>query len=60
MVDDKRMPPTADWMRRLLGPELPAAIVQLQETATREVLSPCGLSPSLFDARAAAAAREGC
>ena len=57
-ADDSRTRPNADWMRRRLGPEPPEALVTLQETATKEVLSACGLSPALFDARAGNAARE--
>ena len=34
------------------------ALVDLGPQASREVLAACGLSPTLFDAKAAAAARE--
>ncbi len=47
-----------DWGTTRIGPEPPAALVELQAQATREILSACGFSPALFDATAAAAARE--
>ena len=56
--EDQRTRPTGDWMRRRVGPEPPEALVALQELATREILSACGISPGLFDSRAGAASRE--
>ena len=50
---------SGDWMRQRLGPEPPASMVDLQETATREVLMACGVSPSLFGGATASASREG-
>ena len=57
-ADDTRTRPARDWMRQRWGPEPPAAMIELQREATREVLAACGLSPALFDAKAAAASRE--
>ena len=57
-ADDQRTRPAGDWMRRRVGPEPPEALVALQELATREILSACGISPGLFDSRAGAASRE--
>ena len=57
-AEDQRTRPTGDWMRRRIGPEPPEALVALQELATREILSACGISPGLFDSRAGAASRE--
>ena len=50
--------PRRDWAVSRLGADPPAGLVDLSAQATREVLAACGLSPGLFDARAAAAARE--
>ena len=50
--------PAGDWMRRRMGPEPPESLVRVQEVATRETLSACGVSPILFDSRAGAAGRE--
>ena len=50
--------PASDWQTRRLGASPPAALVELADMATREVLSACGISSALFDSRAAAAARE--
>ena len=47
-----------DWATTRIGPEPPDSLVKLQAQATREILSACGFSPALFDATAAAAARE--
>ena len=57
-ADDQRTRPSADWARRRIGPEPPEALVALQELATREILSACGISPALFDSKAGAASRE--
>ena len=46
------------WMQSRFGPSPTDPLVQLHATATREVLSAVGISPALFDATAAAAARE--
>lgn len=47
-----------DWQSKRLGADPPAALVELSSLAAREVLAACGVSPALFDSRAAAAARE--
>ena len=47
-----------DWNPKRLGADPPSGLVELADRATREVLSACGVSPALFDSRAAAAARE--
>ena len=47
-----------DWNPKRLGANPPDALVELADRATREVLSCCGISPALFDSRAAAASRE--
>ena len=49
---------SADWQSKRLGADPPAALVELSDMATREVLAACGVLPALFDASAAAAARE--
>ena len=48
----------ADWQGRRLGFDAPSSLVDVASQATREVLAACGVSPALFDASAAAAARE--
>lgn len=48
----------ADWEVRRIGARPPESIVMLADTATREILGACGISPALFDPKAAAAARE--
>ena len=48
----------ADWTAKRLGANPPASLVELASQASREVLAACGISPALFDSRAAAAARE--
>lgn len=55
---DRRTAPSAEWEPRRVGARPPDAIVNLAELATKEILSACGISPALFDPRAAAAARE--
>ena len=47
-----------DWTTKRLGFDAPASLVDIANAATREVLAACGISPALFDSRAAAASRE--
>ena len=51
-------PSGAGWEPRRLGAEPPAALVNLQLAATNQILAACGVSPSLFSAQSAGAARE--
>ena len=55
---DKRTSPQGDWEVKRIGARPPEALIQLQSVATMEILSACGLSAALFDAKAAAASRE--
>ena len=48
----------SDWQGRRIGFDAPASLVETASMACREVLAACGISPALFDAKAAAAARE--
>ena len=48
----------ANWQARRLGAAPPESLVQLAQTATREVLASVGLSPAVFDATAGSASRE--
>lgn len=57
-ADTQQNRPAGDWMRRRWGPEPPESLVTLMESASREVLSACGLSSALFESRAGAASRE--
>lgn len=43
----------ADWVPRRLGANPPEELVTLQQNAHDQVLGACGLSPALFDVRAA-------
>ena len=52
---DSRTAPKQDWEAKRLGPRPPAALVELQSVAFREILSACGVSPSLFSATGTAA-----
>ena len=58
MMSDRPAGAASDWMARRLGANPPDSLVELASQASREVLSACGVSPALFDATAAAAARE--
>lgn len=52
-------PTGAGWESRRIGPQPPAALVELQQQATNEVFAAVGLSPVLFAAQSAGnAARE--
>ena len=51
-------PPRKDWEVSSINPSPTQAMVDLNSQASREVLMANGLSPALFDATAAAAARE--
>ena len=48
----------SSWMARRLGPAPTAPLVELHQTATREVWAACGLSASIFEAAQGTAARE--
>ena len=48
----------AGWESKRIGANVPPAIVQLQELATKEVLSMFGVSPALFAGADGTAARE--
>ena len=54
---DSRTAPKQDWEVKRLGPRPPSALVELQSVAFREILSACGVSPSLFS-ETGTAARE--
>lgn len=47
-----------DWEQKRFGAEIPSGMVTLNETVTREILGCCGVSPTLFEPRSSAAARE--
>ena len=55
---DRQTAPRGDWEAKRLGANPPVGLVDLVSQATREVLAACGISPALFDPKAAAAARE--
>ena len=55
--DDSRSAPK-DWEQKRIGAEPPQSLVNLNAQASQEILMACGLSPALFDAKAAAASRE--
>ena len=48
----------AGWDSKRIGADVPPALVQLHECATREVLSMFGLSPALFGSSDGTSARE--
>ena len=50
--------PQRDWQPSRIGANPPAPLVQLRDTATREVLAAIGLNPALFSAGDGTAARE--
>ena len=57
-TEDAR-PGAQDWKQQRVGAEPPAALVDLNEQASREVLMAIGLSPVLFESKpGSAAARE--
>ena len=47
-----------DWVQKRFGMAPPDSVVKLHETITREIVSACGVSPTLFDPKSSAAARE--
>ena len=49
---------SAGWEPRRVGANPPAALVSLLETAGRDVLAACGISPALFSGGDGTAARE--
>lgn len=49
----------SDWEQKRIGAQPTAPLVDLQTTASKEVLMAVGIPPSLFDSSAAASAREG-
>lgn len=51
----ERAPPQ-QWETKRYGASPPAALVQLQGQASKEILSACGLSPALFDPSVSAGA----
>ena len=55
---DRNTAPRSDWEAKRLGFDAPASLIQAANMATREILAACGVSPALFEASAAAAARE--
>ena len=55
---DRSTSPAGDWRPQRLGFSAGAPLVDLASQATREIMAACGVSPALFDATAAAAARE--
>lgn len=55
---DQRTAPRHDWEPRRLGADPPAALIQLAKLAFDEALSALGVSPALFSASDAGAARE--
>ena len=50
--------PAGDWVVRRIGANPPVGLVDLQRTATREVLAACGLNPALFQSDGETTARE--
>ena len=49
---------SAEWSAKRFGADPPEGLVRLQEQASREVLTACGLSPALWSIDSATAARE--
>ena len=48
----------ADWKQTQFGMNMPAAAVELSSMVSREIVSACGVSPTLFDPKSSAAMRE--
>ena len=48
----------ADWKQVRFGMNMPAAAVELSLMVSREIVSACGVSPTLFDPKSSAAMRE--
>ena len=55
---DKRTAPSREWESRRLGASPPDSVIHLQDLASKEIMSACGISPALFSSTAAASARE--
>lgn len=55
---DRRTAPARDWEPRRIGARPTDSSVELLGEASRQVMAACGVSPALFDAKAAAASRE--
>lgn len=55
---DSRNAPRGDWEQKRIGASPPAALVELARLAFDEALSALGVSPALFSASDAGAARE--
>ena len=47
-----------DWSVKRFGAMVPEAIVNMSSMVSREIVSACGVSPSLFDPKSSAAMRE--
>ena len=51
--------PARDWDPRRLGPNMPAAFVQVADMAFQRMLAACGVPPSMFTQSAGTDQREG-
>ena len=47
-----------DWQAKRFGAMVPDAMVDMSSMVTREIVSACGVSPTLFDPKSSAAMRE--
>ena len=47
-----------DWAQKRFGMMVPTAAVELSSMVSREIVSACGVSPTLFDPKSSAAMRE--
>ena len=47
-----------DWAQKRFGMMVPDAAVELSSMVSREIVSACGVSPTLFDPKSSAAMRE--
>ena len=47
-----------DWSQRRFGADPPESMIKVNDMVTREIVSACGISPTLFDPKSSAAARE--
>ena len=50
--------PPQDWQAKRFGPDVPESLVDLNSMISREILACCGVSPTLWDPKSSAAARE--
>ena len=47
-----------DWQQKRFGLDLPESVINLNDMVTREIISACGVPPTLFDPGSSSAMRE--